>query len=149
MRRLYEVRLTPNERDGYDAYVPSIDMTTAGGDVHDAVEMAYDLIYTAVPAMMQMGREVPRDAFEPVDGALIMGVMVDCDEDTPEVDAMTVKDAAGILGISESRVHALIKSGALDSRKEGTCRLVTTKSVRRRADGDHRAGRPYKEAVMA
>ena len=149
MKRIYEVRLTGNELGGYDAYVPSIDMTTCGDDLAGAVAMAYDLISTAVPAMLGEGATVPADSFDYDGPARVVGVMVDCDADTPALEWMTVQDASSLLGVSDSRVHAMIRSGILGSVKEGNQRLVSVRDVKGRLDNPQHAGRPAREAAMA
>lgn len=55
---------------------------------------------------------------------------------------ITVNEAAERLGVSPSRVRALIKSGALHADKKGRQWLIPEGEVNARAKGSVRAGRP-------
>jgi excisionase family DNA binding protein len=44
------------------------------------------------------------------------------------------KEAAAVLGIGRSKVYDLMRSGRLDSRKDGGARLITADSLRAYVD---------------
>ncbi len=150
MKYLYETILTPNEQGGYDVFIPDFDVVTQGEDIKDAVDSAADLLYTLIPALLSEGDTLPDASFEHEieDGSMAMGVMVVCDENTPEEEYMSVQNAADIIGVSKPRVYAMVRDGVLDSSKVGSSVLVATSSVRDRANGKHPVGRPRKRTLV-
>lgn len=63
-------------------------------------------------------------------------------EDVEEMKCLTLSQAADDLGVSPSRVTALVKSGALDVRTVRGRRMVTIESVNRYKASPRKAGRP-------
>lgn len=61
----------------------------------------------------------------------------------------TVREAAGALGVSVSRVQQLIKSGALDAKKAGGTWLIDSASLEARATAPRSAGRPKRVDAFA
>ena len=58
-----------------------------------------------------------------------MGIVVECDEDTPQDETMTVNEAADILDVTPVRIRAMIRDGILKSRKVGMVHMVDVQSV--------------------
>lgn len=61
-------------------------------------------------------------------------------------DALSVSDAARVLGLSAQRVRALLDDDALPGRKVGGRWLVDRSAVERRVRGPKLAGRPFSPA---
>lgn len=151
MKFLLEAQITPAEPKGYDAYLPALDMTTQGNDINDAVDMAVDLALTAVPLFLQEGKPIPKADFrrkkgEPAD-LLKVGVVVDCSANDPEIPTMSVSEAASMIGVSESRVYAMVRDGILEAEKLGGEWFISAQSVRARVNSPRPSGRPRKQAA--
>jgi excisionase family DNA binding protein len=62
------------------------------------------------------------------------------------LDALTVGEAATLIGITEQSVRRLAGAGAIAARKHGRDWLVDAASARAYADRDRRPGRPRRTA---
>jgi excisionase family DNA binding protein len=78
-----------------------------------------------------------------------MGIVVEWDEDTPHDETMSVNEAADILGVTPTRIRAMISSGILKSQKLGMVHMVDAQSVMDRFNEPAHAGRPKREAALA
>ena len=58
-----------------------------------------------------------------------MGIVVECDEDTPQDETMTVNEAADILDVTPTRIRTMIRDDILKSRKVGMVHMVDVQSV--------------------
>ena len=113
-RYLYEARFTPNELGGYDVLFPEWGIATQGGSLGDAAAMAQDLLTTYITGMLDQGKTVaPVGTFttECPAGSILMGIMALVDPEAPEEDTMTAQEAADLLGVSRSRVYAMVRDG--------------------------------------
>ena len=82
----------------------------------------------------------------PANGKAI-AVAVECDADTPSLTTMTVQEAADVLDVSTSRIHAMIRDGILRTEKVGSARLVSADDVIDYFNSPRTAGRPKKVAT--
>lgn len=151
MKYLYEAVFEPCEEGRYLASFPDLDLVTQGESLRDAAEMAADLLLTYLSAELSCGEEPPRAVFghEVSEGGYAIGIMVECDEGSPEPAEMTAQEAADVLGVSKSRVYAMARDGVLKSRKVGCALLISTESVRRRFSEPRGAGRPPSRPAVA
>lgn len=147
-RYVFKVLVYPSD-DKFEAQIPLLDARTFGDDMTEAIYMAQDLMETIVSYHVEEGIEVPQEELadgircEMPDGGCM--VVLFTDGMVPEVEDMTVQDAADILGVSASRVYAMCRDGVLESHKLGSSVMVYTDSVRKRQNADVRSGRPKKE----
>lgn len=150
MKYLYEAILTPNDVGGYDAFFPDFDLVTQGDDEYDAVFMAQDLLQVWIIDCLRRGVRLPKPCMDHQvpEGGRSIGIAVECDAGTPEVETMTAQEAADVLGVTKARVYAMIRDGVLESRKVGNMQMVSAKSVKRRFDEPRRAGRPRKQSTV-
>lgn len=118
------------------------DGATSGADLEDAGECAADWLACMVDDCLMGGRELPPVSLgaEPTHGGRVIAVGVS--RELADVPAVTAADAARMLGVSTARVAQLVKSGMLDSWKEGTRRMVSRVSIQARLEDSPRAGRP-------
>lgn len=142
MKSIFEVRLTKNELGGYDAYIPAIDMITAGSNLNDAAFRAADLLQTALPEFLSEGVTFAGPDLTPKEGQIVIGVFIEAHADDPEAETMSVAGAASMLGVTEGRVGAMARDGVLEARKVGRVFQVSTASVRERVNNPRHAGRP-------
>ena len=142
---MYEALIYPSGAGGFEVHVPDLDAYTQGDDLYDAAFMGQDLIQTMLSCLIDEGGEVPVATFgRPApEGGYVMAIATDAP--VPEVPAMSVEDAAGILGVSKARVYAMVRDGVLEGRKVGSSVLVSTASVKNRQSAPRAAGRPKKE----
>lgn len=150
MKYLYEAVLTPWS-GGWEVEFPDFGIHTQGDDLFDAAFMAQDLLALWISNALAEGRELPepRMDHEAPQGGRVMGIAVECDADEPEVETMTVQEAADTLGVTCPRIHAMIRDGALRTTKVGSARLVSTEDVKRAFNSPREAGRPRKPAAKA
>ena len=128
----YEAVMTPNELGGYDVRFPDLGIITQGDDLSDAAFMAQDLLATwvsgeladgsVVATVGPFGRECP-------DGGTLMGIATFAGPTTTPERTMTVQEAADVLDVSTSRIHAMIREGILRTEKIGAARLVSAEDV--------------------
>lgn len=150
MKFVYEAIIEP-AGPYLEARFPDLDIITQGSDIKDAAFMAQDLLENYLVMALQKGRELPAPTFGnecSVDGYR-MAVVVDCDENSPQDETMTVNEAADVLDVTPARVRAMIRAGILKSRKVGLIHMVEAQSVMDRFNEPVRPGRPKREAVEA
>lgn len=145
MKYLYEAILTP-WKHGYEVSFPDLDIVTQGDDLYDAVYMAQDLLQLWISSELAQGRSVPPATTnnQAPEGGQMVFIAVECTEKVPEIETMTVKEAADILGVSNARIYAMARDGILESTKVGNMLLLSTESVRKRYNEPRKAGRPKK-----
>lgn len=150
MKYIYEAIVEPNGK-WLEARFPDLGIVTQGEDMQDAAFMAQDLLENHIVMALQKGRTLPAPTFgnECSNKGYRMGIVVDCDESTPQVETMTVNEAADILDVSPARIRAMISSGILKSQKVGMVHMVDAQSVMDRFNEPAHAGRPKREAALA
>lgn len=146
MKYMYEAIIEPNGRF-FEARFPDLGIITQGDDIQDAAFMAQDILENHIVVALQKGRKLPTPTFghDCGEDGYRMGIVVDCDEATPQDETMSVSEAADLLDVSEARVRAMIRDGILTSRKVGMVHLVDAESVMRRFNEPARVGRPKRE----
>lgn len=146
MTYLYEAVATPSGDGRYDIWFPDFDVMTFGDDLYDAAYMAQDLLSLCIRSALDDGRElpVPTMGHDVPDGGYAMGIAVDVSSEDPELEYMSVRDAAEILNVSNPRIYAMLRDGILAGRKVGGAQLVSTQSVKERFNSPRAAGRPKK-----
>ena len=151
-RYIFRALVYPSD-DKYEARIPLLDAKTFGDDVAEAVYMAQDLMETIVSYYIEEGIDIPQEEltgdirYEVPDGGCM--VILFTDGMVPEVEDMSVQDAADILGTTTNNIYALCNRGKLRYHKVGSTVLVYTDSVKERQNSDVRPGRPRKEPVTA
>ncbi|WP_052241461.1 type II toxin-antitoxin system HicB family antitoxin [Berryella intestinalis] len=150
MKYIYEAIIEPSG-NWLEVRFPDFGIITQGEDMQDAAYMAQDLLENHIVMALRKGRSLPAPTFgnDCSDAGYRMGIVVDCDESTPQVDTMTVNEAADILDVSPTRIRAMISSGILKSQKVGMVHMVDAQSVMNRFNEPARAGRPKREAALA
>lgn len=150
MKYIYEAIMEPSGK-WLEARFPDLGIITQGEDMQDVAFMAQDLLENHVVMALQKNRALPTPTFgnECGDAGYRMGIVVDCDEDTPQAEVMTVNEAADILDVSPARIRAMISSGILKSQKVGMVHMVDAQSVMDRFNEPVHAGRPKREAAPA
>lgn len=150
MKYVYEAIIEPSG-DRLEVRFPDLGIITQGEDMQDAAFMAQDLLENHVVIALQKGRELSAPTFGNECGAdgYRMGVVVECDEDTPQDETMSVNEAADILDVTPTRIRAMISSGILKSRKVGMVHMVDAQSVMDRFNEPAHAGRPKRETATA
>lgn len=150
MKYVYEAIIEPSG-EWLEARFPDLGIVTQGEDMQDAAFMAQDLLENHIVMALQGGRELPAPTFGNDCGAdgYRMGIVVDCDEGTPQDETMSVSEAADILDVTPARIRAMISSGILKSQKVGMVHMVDAQSVMDRFNEAVRAGRPRCEAATA
>ncbi len=149
MTYLYEAIATPTDDGRYDIRFPDLDIMTFGTDLYDAAYMAQDLLSLCIKAALDSGSELPSPTMghDVPEGGYAMGIAVDVNENEPEIEYMSVREAADILGVSNPRIYAMLRDGVLSGRKVGGAQLVGTQSVKNRFNAPRTAGRPRKAAL--
>lgn len=115
------------------------DFTTQGKTREEALSEASDLL------VMLLAEYAERGENPPVCRRLVECVAVSVEvtqEDFDETRYETQAQAAERLGVSKSRISALVASGQLESRYFEGRRKVSIESVNRYAVGSRKAGRP-------
>lgn len=133
--------------DGFlEARFPDLDIVTSGNDQQDVAFMAQDLLENHIVVSLDLGHDLPVPTFdhECAKDEYRMVVAVECDVDTPQVETMSVADAADILDVSDARIRAMIRDGVLKSTKVGNVHMVDAESVMKRFNEPVRIGRPKK-----
>lgn len=150
MKFVYEAILKP-VGGHFEARFPDLGIITQGEGLQDAAFMAQDLLENHIVMSLQEGRTLPAPTFggECPEGSYRMGIVVDCDAETPQDETMSVAEAADILDVTPSRVRAMIADGILSSRKVGMVHMVSARSVMERFNEPVRAGRPKAEPALA
>ncbi len=148
---LYEAVMTQNEVGGFDVRFPELGIVTQGDSLGDAAFMAQDLLATWISAELATGAMVPNvGSFgqECAAESFLMGIATFAGPTTMPVGTMTVQEAADVLDVSTSRIHAMIRSGILGTEKVGTARLVSAVDVMNYFNSPRNAGRPRKAAAL-
>lgn len=150
MKFVYE-SIVSREGCFLEARFPDLDIITQGDDETDVAYMAQDLLETWLVMALQGRRELPKATFGHKTGPdeYRMVVAVECGADTPQVETMTVNDAADILGVTPGRVRAMIRDGVLRAHKVGGVHAVETQSVMDRFNNPRYAGRPCETSKPA
>lgn len=150
MKYVYEAIIEPSG-EWLEARFPDLGIITQGEGMQDAAFMAQDLLENHIVMALQKGRELPAPTFgnDCSAGGYRMGIVVECDEGTPQDETMSVSEAADILDVTPTRVRAMINSGILKSRKVGMVHMVDAQSVMDRFNEPAHAGRPKREAALA
>lgn len=119
---------------------------TFGTSLDEAIEMSADWLREMVLDFLIRGREVPHLPLgnRPQRGGKIIAVAIEASLD--DVPAVTAKEAAGRLGVSDARVTQLCQAGALESWKVGRTRMVSKASIESRLADRPKAGRPHRHA---
>ena len=144
-RFTYDCVIT-KEDDGYIASFPQIPEAYSDGDTREeAIARASEALVLAMVGHVENGTQAP--AYERSAEVVTLSVEVG-DEDVEESHYMTQASAADYLGVSLSRVGALIRSGQLDARYFGGRREVSADSVKAYAETPRKSGRPAKEACL-
>ena len=84
---------------------------------------------------------------DPQRGGKVVAIAIEAS--LSEVPAMTAKEAAGLLGVSQGRIAQLCAAGLLDSWKVGRTRMVSVESVELRLAQERGAGRPKRSKAIA
>lgn len=149
MTYLYEAIATPSGDGRYDVRFPDFDIMTFGDDLYDAAYMAQDLLALHIRGMLEDGDGLPKPTMghDVPEGGYAVGIAVDVSIDDPELEYMSVREAADILDVSNPRVYAMLRDGVLAGKKVGGAQLVSTQSVRDRFNSPRSAGRPRKAAT--
>ena len=115
------------------------DFTTQGKTREEALSEASDLLVTLLADYAERGENPP--ACRRLVECVAVSVEV-TQEDFDETRYETQTQAAERLGVSKSRISALVASGQLESRYFEGRRKVSIESVNRYAAGSRKAGRP-------
>lgn len=150
MKYVYEAIIEPSG-ERLEARFPDLGIVTQGEDMQDVAFMAQDLLENHIVMALQKGRELPAPTFgnECGENGYRMGIVVDCDADTPQDETMSVNEAADILDVTPTRIRAMINSGILKSQKVGMVHMVDAQSVMDRFNEPAHAGRPKREMATA
>ena len=150
MKYVYEAIIEPAGRF-LEVRFPDLGIITQGEDLQDAAFMAQDLLENHIVMVLRKGETLPVPTFgnECGTNGYRMGIVVACDEDTPEDKTMSVNEAADLLDVTPARIRAMIRDGILVSHKVGMVHMVDAASVMRRFNEPIHAGRPRKEAMTA
>ena len=122
----------------------SLPGATQGVDVEDACESAADLLREIVRDYLMKGERPPAPTFDNTlehDG---MRVVISVDVSLDDVTKVSAAEAARMIGVTPSRITAMISSGLLDGWRDGRNTWVTESSVNARMAESHKAGRPRK-----
>lgn len=150
MKYIYEAIIEPSGKY-LEARFPDFGIITQGDDMQDAAFMAQDLLENRIVMALKKGKELPAPTFgnDCKDGGYRMGFVVECDENTPADETMSVNEAADVLDVTPARVRAMIRDGILSSRKVGMVHVVDAESVMRLFNEPAHAGRPREKEAMA
>jgi excisionase family DNA binding protein len=121
---------------------------TSGADYKDAALMGADLLETMLSAYIDEGMVIPTARYDhrPLEGGTVAFFTIDAP--ARQAETMTVAAAAGLLGVSQRRINALIADGILSATKAGRDNLVSIASVDARLAAPRNAGRPRKESML-
>ncbi|MGR1083206.1 type II toxin-antitoxin system HicB family antitoxin [Olegusella massiliensis] len=141
MRYTYEV-VIERDGDGWSAHIPQLeDSMTCADTREEVVRRAAELMELEIASTILDGKKLPKA--EHVAEVVMLSVDM-TQEDVDEVKYMTQKDAQEYLGLSASRVSALVNNGTLQSRIFGCRNMVLIESVNEYMDRPRKAGRPPK-----
>lgn len=120
---------------------------TFGTNWADAIGMAADWLRSMALDLLMRDETFPG---LPLDNQPIRGgrvVVVAVEASLTDVPAVTAKEAASLLDVSDARVAQLCHANQLESWKVGRTRMVSLASVKARLADGHKAGRPRKSTV--
>lgn len=145
MQYTYEFEMWRGEF-GWLAAPFGLEGITQGDDVNDLCESAADLLREVVQSYLMQGVKPPHATFdnEPKRGGVRLIVSVDASLE--HVERMSAAQAAETLGVSRSRITAMLNAGLLEGWREGRNTWITTESVAARKASPTRSGRPRKDA---
>lgn len=145
MQYTYEFEMWRGEF-GWLAEPFALEGITQGVDVADLCESAADLLREIVQHYLMRGEEPPRATFdnEPRHDGVRLVVSVDASLD--HVQRMSATEAARTLGVSRSRITAMLNAGLLEGWREGRNTWITRDSVNARKAAPIPKGRPKKSA---
>lgn len=129
-----------HEDDGYIVTFPQFpDVFTEGDTREEAISNAADALTLALADAFDRGVPLPayRRSAEVVNLSVVM-----TEEDVAEAACMTFSQAAEHLGVTPSRITALVKSGTLVVRSVKGRRMVTIASVEAYRAAGRKPGRP-------
>lgn len=146
MTYLYEAIMTPSGDGRFDVQFPDLDIVTFGDDLYDAAYMAQDLLSLYIRDALEDGEDLPAPTMghKVPKGGYALGIAVDVRDDDPELEYMSVPEAAEILDVSKPRIYAMLRDGVLAGKKVGGAQVVSTQSVKDRFNAPRSAGRPKK-----
>jgi excisionase family DNA binding protein len=149
VNRLYEALFIPDGTRFTVEFPDFPEATTCGDDLTDAAYMAQDALQTMVLAYGDLGRSLPAATFNhrPPRGGYAMLVMVNPDYDM-EPAFVTTAEAAELLGVSGSRIRAMIRDGVLPSKRTSAGHLIPVQALKERKTHPRPAGRPKKDAPL-
>ncbi|WP_204793802.1 type II toxin-antitoxin system HicB family antitoxin [Olsenella profusa] len=150
-RYFYEALLVPRGRR-WETSVPELGLVTEGDSMEEAAYRAQDAIALNVSGRLADGEDVPEvGSFGHTcpEGGMTLGILTVAEPGRIFDETMSVQEAADVLGVSRSRIHALLAAGALGSVKVGNARMVSASDVMRRFNTPHAPGRPRGGAAQA
>ena len=122
----------------------SIGGATQGETVDDACESAADLLRETVRDYLVTGKELRVATFGNALEHNGVAVIISVDAAMEEIPRLSATEAAEKLGVTRSRITAMLASGLLDGWKDGRNTWVTLDSVQARLADNPKAGRPRK-----
>jgi excisionase family DNA binding protein len=149
-RYSFEALLKP-VGNGFEVTFPDIpNCITQGSSFDNAIYMAADALEVMLEAMLKDDDEIPLPTYgrqAPIRG---FAVIVSVEPNPRRIeDSVTTKEAAILLGVSDSRARAMVRDGVLPSRKIGRDRLIPIWAIKERINNPRSAGRPRKEPAAA
>ena len=141
MQYTYEFEMWRGEF-GWIAAPFDLEGITQGTDVEDVCEAAADLLRETIRGYLMHGQTPPKATFdhEPTRGGVRLVVSVDAALN--DIEKASASQAAELLGVSRSRVTAMLQSGLLEGWKDGRNTWVTKDSINARLTSPAPAGRP-------
>ncbi len=142
MRYTYPLVFEKNELGGYSVWAIDLpECYTDGDSFEDAISMAGEAMELVIESYIDNARTLPSPSleYEPKKGERVAFVSCNIDEENRLVNSHS---AASLLGVSDARVRQLIRSGQLESKKQGRDNYVYLWSVRDRLNAPRSAGRP-------
>lgn len=141
MQYTYEFEMWRGEF-GWIAAPFDLEGITQGASVEEVCESAADLLRELVRERLMRGQIPPKATFdhEPHRGGVRLVVSVDATLD--DIEKASASQAAELLGVSRSRITAMLQSGLLEGWKDGRNTWVTKASIDARLASPAPAGRP-------
>lgn len=143
MRYCFEA-VIERDGDGWTARFPQLgDYVTQGSTRDEAVGQASDLLRLILSGYLEKGCPPPASNHV-VECAVVCVEM--SSEDAERSHFMTQIEAADLLGVTPSRVSALVRDGRLVTRRFDGRNLVSIESVNRYLESPRKCGRPRRVA---
>lgn len=146
MQYTYEFEIWRGEKEWCIAPF-GIPGATQGIDVEDACESAADLLRETVRDYLMRGERMPAPVFDNVPEHGGVRVIVSVDASLDDMEKISASQAADMLGVSRSRITAMVENGLLDGWRDGRNSWITKASVDARLASPRGAGRPKKAAI--